>query len=107
MVELYRIEGTFRYEGKRYECDVCSYGTLEVCTVPGAPEECDVDLEYVEICNCIEIGWDEDEDEEHEDWQSIELCDLPGDVVEKIEGEALERFRRGDYKEVCLVGTRE
>ena len=101
MVELYRIEGTFRYEGNRYECDVHSYGTLEVCTVPGAPEECDVDLEYVAICNCIEIGWDEDY------WHSIEACDLPKDVVEKIEGEALERFRRGDYKEVCLVGTRE
>ena len=100
MTELYRIEGTFRYEGEKYECDVCSYGTLEVCTVPGAPEECDVDLEYVEIDNCIE--WDEDED-----WHSIELCDLPEDVVEKIEGEALERFRRGDYKEVCLIGTKE
>ena len=98
MVELYRIEGTFRYEDNHYECDVHSYGTLEVCTVPGAPEECDVDLEYVEIENCIE--WDED-------WHSIELCDLPVDVVEKIEGEALERFRRGDYKEVCLVGTRD
>ena len=105
MTELYRIEGIFRYEGEKYECDVCSYGTLEVCTVPGAPEECDVDLEYVEICNCIEIGWDEDK--ELEDWQSIELCDLPEDVVKKIEGEALERFRRGDYKEVCLIGTKE
>ena len=98
MVELYRIEGTFRYEGNHYECDVHSYGTLEVCTVPGVPEECDVDLEYVEIENCIE--WDED-------WHSIEECDLPKDVVEKIEGEALERFRRGDYKEVCLIGTKE
>ena len=105
MTELYRIEGIFRYESNRYECDVCSYGTLEVCTVPGAPEECDVDLEYVEICNCIEIGWDEDK--ELEDWQSIESYDLPEDVVEKIEGEALERFRRGDYKEVCLIGTKE
>ena len=105
MVELYRIEGTFRYEGNRYECDVHSYGTLEVCTVPGAPEECDVDLEYFEIDNCIEIEWDGEQ--ELEDWHSIELCDLPVDVVEKIEGEALERFRRGDYKEVCLVGTRE
>ena len=105
MVELYRIEGTFRYEGKTYECDVHSYGTLEVCTVPGAPEECDVDFEYSEIENCIE--WDEDEDKELEDWQSIELCDLPEGVVEKIEDEALERFRRGDYKEVCLIGTKE
>lgn len=101
MVELYRIEGTFRYEGDKYECDVHSYGTLEVCTVPGAPEECDVDLEYVEIENCIE--WDE----ELEDWYSIETCDLPEDVVEKIEGEALERLRAGDYKEVRLIGTKE
>lgn len=101
MVELYRIEGTFRYEGDEYECDVHSYGTLEVCTVPGAPEECDVDLEYVEIEDCIE--WDE----ELEDWHSIELCDLPEDVVEKIEGEALECFRRGDYKEAGLIGTKE
>ena len=101
MVELYRIEGTFRYEGNHYECDVHSYGTLEVCTVPGAPEECDVDLEYVEIENCIE--WDE----EFEDYHSIEACDLPEDVVKKIEDEALERFRRGDYKEVCLIGTKE
>ena len=101
MVELYRIEGTFRYEGDEYECDVHSYGTLEVCTVPGAPEECDVDFEYAEIENCIE--WDE----ELEDWQSIEECDLPEDVVEEIEDEALERFRRGDYKEVCLIGTKE
>ena len=101
MVELYRIEGTFRYEGNHYECDVHSYGTLEVCTVPGAPEECDVDLEYFEISNCIEIEWDGDY------WHSIELRDLPADVVAKIESEALERFRRGDYKEVCLVGTRE
>ena len=98
MTKLYRIEGTFRYEGEKYECDVHSYGTLEVCTIPGVPEECDVDLEYVEIENCIE--WDED-------WHSIEECDVPEDVVEKIEDEALERFRRGDYKEVCLVGTRE
>ena len=105
MVELYRIEGAFRYEGEEYECDVHSYGTLEVCTVPGAPEECDVDLEYAEIANCIEIGWDEDK--ELEDWQSIGLCDLPECVVEKIEDEALERFRRGDYKEVCLIGTKE
>lgn len=101
MVELYRIEDTFRYEGNRYECDVHSYGTLEVCTVPGAPEECDVDLEYVELENCIE--WDE----ELEDRNSIELCDLPEDVVSEIEDEALERFRRGDYKEVCLIGTKE
>ena len=101
MVELYRIEGTFRYEGNHYECDVCSYGTLEVCTVPGAPEECDVDLEHIEIGNCIEIEWDGDY------WHSIELCDLPEDVVEKIEGEALERLRAGDYKEVCLIGTKE
>ena len=101
MVELYRIEGTFRYEGNRYECDVHSYGTLEVCKVPGVPEECDVDLEYVEIDNCIEIEWDGDY------WHSIESCDLPEDVVEKIEGEALERLRAGDYKEVCLIGTKE
>lgn len=101
MVRLYRIEGTFRYESDHYECDVHSYGTLEVCTVPGAPEECDVDLEYVEIENCIEIEWDGDY------WHSIELCDLPEDVVEKIEGEALERLRAGDYKEVCLIGTKE
>ena len=105
MVELYRIEGTFRYEGDEYECDVHSYGTLEVCTVPGVPEECDVDLEYADICNCIEIGWDEDE--ELEDWQSIETWDLPEDIVKKIEGEALERLRAGDYKEVCLIGTKE
>ena len=98
MTELYRIEGTFRYEGNRYECDVHSYGTLEVCTVPGAPEECDVDLEYVEIENCVE--WDED-------WHSIKECDLPEDVVKKIEDEALERLRAGDYKEVCLIGTKE
>ena len=101
MVKLYRIEGTFRYEGEEYECDVHSYGTLEVCTVPGAPEECDVDLEYVEIENCTE--WDK----ELEDWHSIETCDLPEDAVEKIEGEALERLRAGDYKEVCLIGTKE
>ena len=105
MTKLYRIEGTFRYEGEKYECDVCSYGVLEVCTVPGVPEECDVDLEYVELIGCIEIGWDEDE--ELEDWQSIESYDLPEDVVKKIEDEALERFRRGDYKEVCLIGTKE
>ena len=101
MVELYRIEGAFRYEDNRYECDVHSYGTLEVCTVPGAPEECDVDLEYVEIENCIE--WDKD----LEDWHSIESCDLPEAVVKKIEDEALERFRSGDYKEVCSIGTKE
>lgn len=101
MVELYRIEGTFRYEGDKYECDVHSYGTLEVCTVPGVPEECDVDLEYVDLENCIE--WDE----ELEDWHRIEACDLPEDVVEKIEGEALERLRAGDYKEVRLIGTKE
>ena len=105
MVELYRIEGAFRYEDNHYECDVHSYGTLEVCKVPGVPEECDVDLEYVELIGCIEIGWDEDE--ELEDWQSIESYDLPEDVVKKIEDEALERFRRGDYKEVCLIGTKE
>ena len=99
MVELYRIEGTFRYEGKEYECDVHSYGTLEVCTVPGAPEECDVDLEHVEIENCIE--WDE----ELEDWYSIEACDLPEGVVSEIEDEALGYLRVGDYKEVCLIST--
>lgn len=101
MVELYRIEGTFRYEGDKYECNVHSYGTLEVCTVPGAPEECDVDLEYVELENCIE--WDE----ELEDWYSIESCDLPEDVVAEIEDTAFERLRAGDYKEVCLIGTKE
>ena len=101
MTKLYRIEGTFRYEGEKHECDVHSLGTLEVCTVPGVPEECDVDLGYVEIENCIE--WDE----ELEDWHSIELCDLPEDVVEDIEDEALERLRAGDYKEVCLIGTKE
>lgn len=98
MTELYRIEGTFRYEGEKYECDVHSYGTLEVCTVPGVPEECDVDLEYAEIENCIE--WDED-------WHSIEVCDLPEDVMAEIEDIALERLRAGDYKEVCLIGTKE
>lgn len=97
MVELYRIEGTFRYEGDEYECDVHSYGTLEVCTVPGAPEECDVDLEYVEIDNCIEG------DERHH----IEACYLPEDVISEIEDEALERLRAGEYKEVCLIGTKE
>ena len=101
MTKLYRIEGTFRYEGEKYECDVHSYGTLEVCTIPGVPEECDVDLEYVELENCIE--WDE----ELEDWRSIESYDLPEDVIEDIEGEALERLRAGDYKEVCLIGTEE
>lgn len=99
MVELYRIEGTFRYEGDKYECDVHSYGTLEVCTVPGAPEECDVDLEYVESENCIE--WDE----ELEDWHRIEECDLPEEVISEIEDEALGRLRVGDYKEVCLIST--
>ena len=98
MTELYRIEGTFRYEGEKYECDVRSHGTLEVCTVPGVPEECDVDLEYVEIENCIE--WDED-------WHSIEECDLPEDVVEDIEGTAFIHLLDGDYKEVCLIGTKE
>ena len=98
MTKLYRIEGAFRYEGEKYECDVHSYGTLEVCTVKGEPEECDVDLEYAEIENCIE--WDED-------WYSIEECDLPEGVVEDIEDEALERLRAGDYKEVCLIGTEE
>lgn len=98
MTKLYRIEGIFRYEGDEYECDVHSYGTLEVCTVPGVPEECDVDLEYVELENCIE--WDED-------WRRIEACDLPEGVVAKIETEALERLRAGDYKEVCLIGTKE
>ena len=97
MTKLYRIEGTFRYEGEKYECDVHSYGTLEVCTVPGVPEECDVDLEYVEIENCIE--WDE----ELEDWRRVEAYA----VVEDIEGIALERLRVGDYKEVCLIGTKE
>lgn len=98
MTKLYRIEGTFRYESDRYECDVHSYGTLEVCTIKGAPEECDVDLEYVELENCIE--WDED-------WHHIEVCDLPEDVIAEIEAEALERLRAGDYKEVCLIGTKE
>ena len=98
MTKLYRIEGTFRYEGEKYECDVHSYGTLEVCTVPGAPEECDVDLEYAEIENCIE--WDE----ELENWRSIEECDFD---VSEIEDIALERLRAGDYKEVCLIGTEE
>ena len=98
MTKLYRIEGTFRYEGEKYECDVHSYGTLEVCTVPGVPEECDVDLEYVETENCIE--WDED-------WHRIEACDLPEGVVAEIEDEALERLRAVDYKEVCLIGTQE
>lgn len=97
MTKLYRIEGAFRYEGDEYECDVHSYGTLEVCTVPGVPEECDVDLEYVELENCIE--WDE----EHR----IEVCDLPEGVISEIEAEALERLRAGDYKEVCLIGTKE
>lgn len=99
MVELYRIEGTFRHESDRYECDVHSYGTLEVCTVPGVPEECDVDLEHVEIENCIE--WDE----ELEDWYSIEACDLPEEVISEIEDEALGYLRVGDYKEVCLIST--
>ena len=98
MTELYRIEGTFRYEGEKYECDVRSHGTLEVCTIPGVPEECDVDLDYVEIENCIE--WDED-------WHSIEECDLPEDVVEDIEGTAFMHLLDGDYKEVCLIGTKE
>ena len=98
MTKLYRIEGAFRYEGDEYECDVHSYGTLEVCTVPGAPEECDVDLEYVELENCIE--WDED-------WHRIEACDLPEDVVKEIEDTAFEHLRAGDYKEVCLIGTKE
>lgn len=98
MTKLYRIEGTFRYEGEKYECDVHSYGVLEVCTVPGVPEECDVDLEYVELENCIE--WDED-------WHSIDECDLPEEVVSEIEDEALEHLRAGDYKEVCLIGTKE
>lgn len=98
MTKLYRIEGIFRYEGDEYECDVHSYGTLEVCTVPGVPEECDVDLEYVEIENCIE--WDED-------WHHIEACYLPEDVVSEIEDAAFERLRAGDYKEVCLIGTKE
>ena len=90
MTKLYRIEGAFRYEGEEYECDVHSYGTLEVCTVPGVPEECDVDLEYVEI-----------------EGHSIEVCDLPEAVVAKIEDWALEHLRAGDYKEVCLIGTKE
>ena len=98
MTELYRIEGTFRYEGEKYECDVCSHGTLEVCTIPGVPEECDVDLDYVEIENCIE--WDE----ELEDWHSIEECDVPEDVVEDIEGTAFVHLLDGDYKEVYLIG---
>ena len=98
MTELYRIEGTFRYEGEKYECDVRSHGTLEVCTVPGAPEECDVDLEYVELENCIE--WDED-------WHSIDECDVPEDIVEDIEGTAFVHLLAGDYKEVYLIGTGE
>lgn len=98
MTKLYRIEGAFRYEGEEYECDVHSYGTLEVCTVPGAPEECDVDLEYVELENCIK--WDED-------WHSIQACNLPEDVVAEIEDTAFERLRAGDYKEICLIGTKE
>lgn len=98
MTELYQIEGIFRYEGEKYECDVHSYGTLEVCTVKGEPEECDVDLEYVEMENCIE--WDED-------WHGIEECDLPEDVVEDIEGTAFIHLLEGDYKEVCLIGTKE
>lgn len=97
MTKLYRIEGMFRYEGDEYECDVHSYGTLEVCTVPGVPEECDVDLEYAELENCIE--WDEG--------RHIEACDLPEDVVKEIEDTAFERLRAGDYKEVCLIGTKE
>lgn len=98
MTKLYRIEGSFRYEGEKYACYVHSYGTLEVCTVPGAPEECDVDLEYVEIENCIEWG---------EDWHSVEVCDLPEGFISEIEDIALERLRVGDYKEVCLIGTKE
>ena len=101
MTELYRIEGTFRYEGEKYECDVRSHGTLEVCTIPGVPEECDVDLDYVEIENCIE--WDK----ELEDWHSIEECDVPEDVVEDIEGTAFVHLLDGDYKEVYLIGTEE
>ena len=101
MTELYRIEGTFRDEGEKYECDVRSHGTLEVCTIPGVPEECDVDLDYVEIENCIE--WDE----ELEDWHSIEECDVPEDVVEDIEGTAFVHLLDGDYKEVYLIGTEE
>ena len=95
MTKLYRIEGMFRYEGEKYECDVHSYGTLEVCTVPGVPEECDIDLEYVELENCIE--WDED-------WHRIEACDFD---VSEIEDTAFEHLRAGDYKEVCLIGTKE
>ena len=90
MTKLYRIEGAFRYEGDEYECDVHSYGTLEVCTIPGVPEECDVDLEHVEI-----------------EGHSIEACDLPEGVVAEIEDAAFERLRAGDYKEVCLIGTKE
>ena len=101
MTKLYRIEGAFRYDGISYECDVHSYGTLEVCTVPGVPEECDVDLEYVEIENCIE--WDE----ELEDWHKVADEDLPEGVISDIEDWALERLRAGDYKEVCLIGTKE
>ena len=101
MTKLYRIEDTFRYEGDECECDVHSYGTLEVCTIPGVPEECDVDLEYTELSCCIE--WDE----ELEDWHSIEECDLPEDVVAEIENTAFEHLRAGDYKEVCLIGTKE
>ena len=93
MTKLYRIEGAFRYEGDEYECDVHSYGTLEVCTVPGVPEECDVDLEYVEL--------------EGDEGHSIEACDLPEGVISDIEDWALEHLRAGDYKEVCLIGTTE
>lgn len=101
MVELYRIEDTFRYEGEKYECDVHSHGILEVCTVPRVPEECDVDLDYAVLISCVK--WDE----ELEDWYSIEACDLPEDVMAEVEDEALERFRQGYYKKAGLIGTRE
>ena len=43
----------------------------------------------------------------YEDWHSIEECDLPEDVVEDIEGTAFMHLLDGDYKEVCLIGTKE
>lgn len=101
MVKLYRIEGVFRYEGDWHECDVHSYGTLEVCTVKGEQEECDVDLEHIELENCIE--WNE----EFEDWRRIEVCDLPEGVISDIEDAAFEHLKAGDYKEVDLIGVKE
>lgn len=101
MTKLYRIEGTFRYEGDEYECDVHSYGTLEVCTVSGVPEECDVDLEYVEIN--YPIKWDM----VAEDWVQIDRFDIPESVESAIIDEASEHLRAGDYKEVGLIGVKE